>query len=387
MSYLKLCLKRASKASVPLIVITLILLSAASLLLFTYLSRDKEVKRIGVVGNTEDTYIDIALTLLSENESFEITPLSRDEAESLLKSGDIQGYAEIPEGFVSSAMKGKNIPFTYIALKKPSSLYHVITKETVSSVAVLLNESQNAVYGMRQYLKDNAMKSQLGEKSEEMSFKYVSAILQRKNLFDVKTVGIADSVSTVEYYFVSIIIVFALLLGASASPFMIKSHAGLPVLLKSRGISPLKQVLCELFAFFSVIYAIVFSLLFVVSFVLDASLFIYALKLIPVIFTLTALQFMIYEMSDALVSGTLFQFFASLTFAFISGCFYPSFLFPRLLRDMAGVLPVGSAFSLGRSLLSGGAGFYDVTLLLLWCVILTALSVIIRKIRIVRWGI
>ncbi len=386
MTYLKLCLKKTWKAALPLIIITLIILLSASLLLFTYLSRDEEVKRIGVVGNTEDTYIDIALTLLSENESFEITPLSKTEADALLKSGDIQGYAEIPDGFVSSAMKGKNIPFTYTVIKKPSSLYHVITKETVSSVAVLLNESQNAVYGMRQYLKDNAMKSQLGEKSEEMSFKYVSAILQRKSLFDVKTVGVANSVSTAEYYFVSIIIVFTLLLGASASPFMIKSHMGLPILLKSRGISPTKQVLCELFAFFIVIYTIVFALLLIVSFVFDGAIFFYALKLIPVLFTLTALQFVIYELSDSLVGGTLFQFFTSLTLAFVSGCFYPSFLFPRLLKDIAGVLPVGSAFSLARSLLSGSTALYEVIAVVLWCVALLFLSAVIRRMRIGRWG-
>ena len=184
MNYFKISLKRISKALPSLVCITLVILISGITLLFSCLSKDKVVTAIGIVGNTEETYIDFALTLLEENESFEIIPFSKEEANTILKAQKIQGYAEIPQNFVDAAMKGENIPFTYTVLKKPSSLYHVITKETVSMISVLLNESQNAVYGMRRFLRDTSQKALLDEKSEEMSFKYVANILQKLEVDD-----------------------------------------------------------------------------------------------------------------------------------------------------------------------------------------------------------
>lgn len=387
MNYFKICLKRMLKATLTLISITVVLLVVGAVLLFMFFSKEKETTAIGVVGNTEDTYINIALSLLEENESFEIISLSKSEAESLLVNNKIQGWAEIPDNFVDSAMVGKNVPFTYTVLKKPSSLYNVITKETVSMVSVLLNESQNSIYGMRQFLKDSSQKALLYDKSEDMSMRYVKSILQRKDLFDINTTGVISSVSTVEYYFAGVIIIFSLLLGASLSPFMIKEKMGLPILLKSRGVSALKQVWCELISFFIVIYSLIFILLSIFALITEIGLIIYAIKLIPVIFLISALQFLIYEMSDSLIGGTLFQFFSSLCFAFISGCFYPSFLFPETIRKIANSLPIGSAFSLSRSLISESGVAFKALQVLLWIAILIVFSALIRKIRIRRAGL
>ena len=108
---------------------------------------------------------------------------------------------------------------------------------------------------------------------------------------------------------------------------------------------------------------------------------------IPVIFLLSALQFFIYEISDSLIGGTLFQFFNSLAIAFVSGCFYPSFLFPEKIRLIADFLPVGSAFSLGRSLLSSSTTAIELCKVILWSISLIILSAVIRKIRIERAGL
>ena len=378
-TYFTLSLKRLLPSLLAILFISLALvLIILSVLSF---SDTKETKKIAIVSYTDDFYVDIASEILSETEQFETVRLSESEARESLISGEIQGYAVVPENFISSAMKGKNVPFSYYLLKKPSALSHVLTGEIVESVSVLLTESQRAVSGMRQYLKDSSQKGKLTSETEKMSFSIVSKILNREAFFDTETLSEGESLSTIEYYFISVVLVFYLILGTSLSGYMIKENLSLSRLLSSRGLSVTGQIICEWTAFLIItsVFPLVLSII--------AGLFLgvqNTLLLFLPLAILSTFQFFVYELSGSVVAGTLAQFFSSLLFAYVSGYFYPSYFFPEGLRKIASFLPTGKAFSISESLIKGGNALTAVTSGALYVALFLVLCILLRKIRMKR---
>ena len=356
----------------------MLLLFGAVALLSYFGNKEEDVRAIGLVGNTEDSYVRMAAALLSEAEGLDAVFLDEDEAKEMLLDEKLQGYAVIPDDFISSAMKGKNVPFSYYLLKKPSALSHMLTGEIVSSVSVLLTESQRAVYGMRQLLRDEGLRDRLSEETEGLSFRLVSVILERDKLFEESETGDLNSLSTLEGFTVSGMLIFALTLGICLAPYLVKRDLSLSRLLSSMGISPAVQVLLEWCAF------ALFILIFTSAVMLLLSLFfpVFELSLlprtIPALLLLSALQFFVYEISTSVVAGILLQFFSSFTLAYLSGYFYPSYLFPDSVTNIAKYLPTAVAIrSVGEGVLT----------LLLYLLLLLSLSVAVRLARTKRGGL
>lgn len=378
-TYFTLSIKRLlpSLFSILFISLTLIII----LLCVLSFSDTKEIKKIAVVSYTDDFYVDMASAILSETEHFETVRLSEKEARESLVSGEIQGYAVVPENFIESAMKGKNIPFSYVLLKKPSALSHILTGEIVKSVSVLLTESQRAVYGMRQFLKDSGQKEKLKSETEKMSFDIVSKILRREDFFEVENLSEKESLSLFEYYFISGVLIFHLILGMSLSGHMIKENLSLSRLLSSRGVSVTRQVIYEWTAFFIItgVFSLTLSIAFgVVLGIGNTFFFVLPLAL------LSAFQFFVYELSSSVVAGTLAQFFSSFLLAYISGYFYPSYFFPEGVRTVASLLPLGKAFSVSEGLVKNGLGLTDVLHSALYTALFLIFSTLLRKARMKR---
>lgn len=383
--YFILSFKRLLKSLPAILAVTSALLIFGVIALISFFSKGSEsTKAIGLVGSTDDTYVKMAATLLSETEHFEALFLEEEEAKRMLLDEDIQGYALIPDDFISSAMKGKNVPFSYVLLKKPSALAHMLTGEIVSSVSVLLTESQRAVYGMRQFLKEEGMRDRLYEESEGLSFRLVGKILEREKLFEKLETGDTNSLSTLTSYTVSVILIFALTLGICLSPYLIKRDLSLSRLLSTRGISPAAQAVlewCALALFISLFTAVFIFLAVIFLSFFDTGIpltFSFFFKVLPALLLLSAFQLLVYEISTSVVAGTLLQFFSSFTLAYLSGYFYPSYLFPDALVYISRLLPTGVAIR------SVGEGPLDALLYLL--IILSLLS-LIRLYRTKRGGL
>lgn len=382
MKYFSLTLKKLS-TSLPLIIITLIVCAfVASVFLNAFLSKNEEVLPIGLVSESEDAYVDIAATLLSESESFEIIKLEKEEAERLLINKEIQGYAYLPQDFIKEARKGKNIPFTYTVLKKPSAFSEVLTSEVVDTVSVILTESQNSIYGMRQFLKDNGQKALLSDKTNEMSAKLVLNILNRKDLFKNEEKGVGNSLSSTDYYICAFTLIFSLIIGLMLSPKLIKTNMSLSTLLALQNTSPLKQILAEWLSVFLMLWA--FSSAFILFVFVNFS---FIFSVIPSLLLVSAFLIFLWELSDSLVGGILLTFFTTLISAFLSGLFYPSYLLPDIITKAADFLPIGTAFNYTQKAFSG---FPVNTSLLEVCIslfILTLFTLLVRKRRLERGNI
>lgn len=391
--YLLLSLKKSLRLLPSMLAAALVLTVAVTVIAVNMKNSDtEELASIGAVGDTTNAYVGIAATLITESDSFNVTVFdSEEEAMEALCNHEIQGFVTVPEGFVDAAMVGQNIPLYYTVLKTPAGLSHTLTREIAETLSPVVNSSQNAVYGMRKYLRDTGNTALLNSESDKMSVSFVFDILERDRLFDVRTVGVSHSLSTAGYYVAAISVLFVLICGVIASPHMIRRDSSLSRLLSSRGVGIISQTLCEWLSFFLVIYLMLLLFAAVQGLMLGKTeigvlkgvgeALLYAARLLPVAAVISAMQFCIYEFCSTAVSGMMTQFFAAIILSYVSGLFYPEYFFPDSLQAVARALPVGAAFAYSREALSGEIGTVTLLSVLLISLLLLALSAIIRKIR------
>ena len=92
------------------------------------------------------------------------------------------------------------------------------------------------------------------------------------------------------------------------------------------------------------------------------------LRALPFMLLIVLLSVFLWELVPGTVNGILLQFIASIGIGYISGCFYPSNMFPEAVQSFASVLPTGVALSGLRDALSGDWS----PLRLIICVIMSA---------------
>ena len=66
-------------------------------------------------------------------------------------------------------------------------------------------------------------------------------------------------------------------------------------------------------------------------------------RMLPVLLVIAALQFMLYEFTNGVLSGILWQFLVALALSYVSGCIYPVSFFPEKIRILSSLLPTGMA--------------------------------------------
>ena len=110
-------------------------------------------------------------------------------------------------------------------------------------------------------------------------------------------------------------------------------------LLKSRGVGAISQTVCELGAY--ILFLLLLSALLLPVF--SAFSLKGILHLIPLVFCIGTVSYLIYNLSRDLVSGVLLQMVVAVAMCFVSGCFYPVYFFPLSVQNMAKFLPAAVA--------------------------------------------
>ena len=77
-----------------------------------------------------------------------------------------------------------------------------------------------------------------------------------------------------------------------------------------------------------------------------------------------SISFLLWELVPDTVNGVLLQFITAVGIGYVSGCFYPSRLFPEAVQSFASVLPTGVALSGMRDALTGSLSLVGVLLTL-----------------------
>ncbi len=403
--YLKAQLKRASRLAPGVLAVVLILLVCVGLLGSIMLSRSQNNEsrfkiNIGIVGDTSDPYIQLALFAVKNLDpsrfSMELLELTEDEAQQMMKAGKINAYVLVPDGYIDSISYGENIPATYVSTEGAVGIGVMILDELVESLSSLLLESQNAVYGMQRYVDEHGIDIDKWDAAEVMSFDYLDKVFSREELFTVETVSVHGQLSLPAYFVCGISVFFLMLWGISACSLFAGNDLSLARLMKSRGKGAAFQAGAEFISFFVLM---LLSLVCIGALIAAGTsslgiglaewggdrvrgAVIHVLRLVPAALMFSAMQFFVYELLGGRINAVLVQFLIAVGMGYVCGCLYPVSFMPDVLQNAASFLPAGAAMDfMTKGLLDESAAVSGLVMTA-YAVLFWLASVLVRRRRI-----
>ena len=402
--YFALQLKKSARLYPSILAITVLLIVSIAVTAGVIISNnansdDKQKFKIGITGDLSNTYLDAGIAAVQNMDesrfSIEFVTLDEDEAIEFVKNGKISGYIRVPDNFVQSIMKMKNVPLVYVTSNTPTRFGSIMLYEIASTIADTVTETQKGIYAMQNLSKEYGKKQNYGANIDKINIEYITSVLGRSETVKIETVGIADGLSLGAYFVCGGIMIFLLLWGISCNSLLLKKDRSLEMLLISKGQSAFQQVITEYFAFFfvSVITILLFTLTGSIVFSsvgtgipeIDGSYFyhyvLYFIGLIPIILMVTSLQFLFYELISGTVGVILLQFVFAIGSGYICGCLYPSYYFPVPIQKAASLLPTGVGLSYIRGLMGGSSVRSSLLAVMAYTLVFLALSCAVRKHR------
>ena len=405
--YLLLQLKRTAKAYIGILALTLVLLvgiAAIGGIMLENRSEDEAfVKlKLGIVGNQEDKMLNLWIAVIREADSSSIAVdfiscADEDSAIEQMRRREIDSYVVVPDGFVESLMYGDNIPLKYVMARSGASMSTQITKDVIDVISNYIIETQAGVTAMYEYARD------LGYKSDDrtaldldMSVRYIGTIFDRDTLVSVQEIGLGNNLSTVGYYVCGLSVFFVMILGVAFCTVRVKSDRTLDRLLYSRGFGTVTQVMGEYLPYLLAVavtllvpatVAGVMSELYEFG-VIELEDYIFRdyilliIRLVPAVFVITAMQFLLYEVVSGMINSVLLQFITTIVMGYIGGCFYPLYFMPESVQKVASLLPSGVAFNYLSRILTDNFSLTAFAVCMLYGAVLVALAAVSRKVRI-----
>lgn len=405
--YFKLHLKRCLKSYISILLVTLILFAGVALTLNMLLSlngssENNQKLKIGIVGDFSDSYLEVGVKAIEtlDNTKFyiELVELKdEDVAKTLLSRKMISSYVVIPDNFVKSVLYGDNQTLKYVMIEDSTSIVSVLSADIVKAVSTMLTNTQSGIYSALDYCYDENVKD-ISDKNMALNIKYVNLALSRNEIADTNIIGVKDSLSLEGYYFCGMITLFLLIFGIAFCSIYAKKNLSLNRVLKAKGISCFKMISGEYLAFLMFTFVTMIIVMLLAGLAVNstelpipeledfipADFIMLAFKLLPAILALSALQYLIYEVTSSLISSVLLQFIVALGLAYISGCFYPDFFFPDSVRLTASYLPSGVAFGYIRGIVANQQLWLNMAICALYTVIFLCLATFIRKRRLLN---
>ena len=397
--YFRLQLKRKIKMLPRVLALTLALLivaGAAGYMIYKNSLNDESKKliTIGIVGTDESKLIGACINALNSLDSsryaVKIEKMTEDKARESLIGGAISGYIVVPANYTKDMYKGKETHLEYVSISGTSGIGMTLISELIGITAKAGIESARAIYGAQSYVKDRLEDKNAFYEGDRLFEKYAALMLTRRELYNVKAIGVSGHPSVITYLICGLMIMFLLLWGVSCSPLFCR-NSELSCILSTHGLGAAGQIFGEGMAY-SVLMALctmpIFIILKVAVGVLKIDLGSFA-SLLSGQFIMTYLlcaimlcmmQLFLYEITGGGISAPLLQFLNAVVQGYICGCFYPQSFFPEGLIAVTAHLPVGVAVRL-----LGDISVYNLTETIIYAVLFFVLSVLVRRHTITRW--
>ena len=404
LKYFSARLKSHVKAA-PLVIAVSLITAAAIALAALAVIRNVRTKddgigliTIGITGDLDQPYVGIVAEALMDGKRsgayMDFVLIDEADAGDAVRSGRIDGYLRVPEGFVESAEAGDFIPLEYVSEGSDTALSQLLTEEFMIVIDSMAKEMQSGVFALGRFLDAESEDGNVsGNLMETLSGQYALTVLDRHNTVDTVYTG-DDEVPVAVYYYSSFTLFFIMIFGVGCASHLVKRDMSLSRMLSVSRVGALSQTVCELIAYFIYTFCFVVFLGALSGIVVSgaslggefagasfAGFLKYSFSLAPVVLMIAAMQLFLYECVSGVVGGVLLQFSVAISLSYISGFFYPSSFFPAALQKFASGLPSGEAFSFAKHLFTGGAAGHLLPIVL-YALLFTALTAVVRRIRI-----
>ena len=349
--YLLLQLKRLVRILPPVLLVAAVLFGCMALaydIIGDFNREDgQQMKfKVGLVGTAGDSYMEMGLAAVQSFDStrfaVEFKQMGEKEAETAMRQGKIAAFIQFPEGFMDEAIHGNIMPIKFVTSVAADSLVSIVKEELTGIIEIMIAHTQKGIYGAGGAVGNHG--GSAGATMGEISLDYVEFIISRSKAYKVTEIGAFDGLGMDGYLISGLGIVLFMLICLIFAPSMIRRDQSMARMLKSRSRPVWLQVLCDFAVYMVGLLGIACVVLALILLRPDSQVSLsMILQGLPVVFSLGAMSFLMYEVASDLISGVLMQFFVTLALCFVSGCLYPITFFPEGVQELAKFLPTGIA--------------------------------------------
>ena len=365
--YFYLQLKRLIRIFPMLLIGTLVTAACVALLASAFWKADendadKQRFKIAISGDTSGEYVQMGMVALqtfdSARFSMEVLELPPEEARQKLITGEISAYVLLPEDFIARALRGDVDKVTYVTHAGNEDIIAMFKNEVTGMISNLMIYSQKGAFAMEQLaIDENLARETRIEYVDELALSYLDLIFSRTEICTVDILGVSNGMGMLEYYISCLSVFLILFIGVAFVTVGVRRDYSLHALLQSKGYPAHKQVFWEYCAHFVVLMCLVAVLAGVVAlaghFLGDSvnipNFFPLLLRLIPVAAMAAAINCLVFQFTENVISAVLWHFFLCLGQCYAAGCFYPVYTLPPIMQKVAVWLPAG----LAREFVSG----------------------------------
>ena len=377
-----------------MIALVAILLSAALFALLNSDSYKSEQMRykLGLVGSTDNEIIDLGVHLLETEDDMQyVLELVQFEdeakAKAALRKADISAYIVITDEFADAVDTMTNdAKLTYYATSGQKGISNVMMDEIALVATNIIVPSEKGICTLRDIMAQEGYdKADTYMAVYEIFMAYVNTMMLRGEISTVTELGISAGLTTPQYYFVSLLLFFLLLMTMCFVAYFIGINHAQHKFFSSKGITALQQVLGEYIPFLTV--NIIVALLVAglakltglgdfIGVDIDSG---FVLRIVVIEALFTGLAFLLYEILEGIINKVLVTFLLYIAGAYASGYFYPRSILPEMMQQLGQWLPTGLAFDFLGSVVTGESGAFAMALMLIYVVIFVGASVLIRR--------
>lgn len=414
--YTKLRLKAVLKIFPSMCIMTLLLCLSLGGMLYLQSARSLSLTEgdedatvpIGISGVSDSGTFSAAFPALLQLDSSrsEVTFLLYDtkkEAVRAIRKNEIVAAIDIPDGVVDTLLSGGLDRMTLIVPASSAGLEALIMRELAKSVSIILGSMNSASNVLSDYYTASGTTDPdvITNAQTDLLLTSMQDMLHRKHMFQVRYVRSVQQLSIESFYLVSMVLLLILLIGVMCAGSFIRSDYSLARLLNLRRLGASKQIIAEYVSL--VVLLVCLSALFLPligaalsrmpitfsAFGLTPESFMkgflaFCLKSLPVILLAAAIDLLLYELSESLITGVLLQFLVMIALAYLSGVFYTTQTMPESLKTLQPFLPTGQAI-LYLQYTARGRAFpaKSLTLVLIWTILFLTGSILLRRSKVI----
>jgi len=346
--YLKLELKRAYKRLPHLYagaIMLLIMATVVALLSSRLLYGEGVVGRVavGVSVPQKDRLASQVVKMVSSLESVgsvcDFQYMDRDSCLQELEKGNLYAVLDVPEGFVRDIMNGTNTP-VIVWLCAGAGVEGMLFQELADAGALTLGAGQAGIYAGNELYRICGLEEAIGQLERDLNERYMDYSLQRAGYFRHLKVDATGDVSTMEFYGISVFVLFVFLAAIPVSGYLMPAKRVMRQKLAAAGLGGGYRMAVKIMGMGLLMAAV--TLPVVVGAVVGKAVEWSAL--LAVVWLLScgaasAVVVLLFQLSGTLLGGIMLLFFVITGQHFLAGGFLPMVFLPATVQKWAVYLP------------------------------------------------
>lgn len=376
-------------AAVLMFFIGTVVFCAAKLL---YKEDESPKLQLGGIMMEDDKFGKMAANMLESMESIrtfcEVSYYyDREEAMEQMQEGNLDVVIELHEGYYDEIMNGIDNPIV-IYLSDRTVNQTELFRMMSDTGSMVLSAAQVSSYAAEKYCLNHDLTSVVKDVTRAMDDENMRMFFKRDIIFQVEHTSATGKLSVPQYYAVSAVALFLLLLGIPCVNYAAQKNGLVEDKLVREGMCSAQLVLAKWMAM-----VVAYILVTVLIAGLVGVVAVFGLKmdillqwkgmfsvLIAIILT-TCLIMFIYEAADHMLAGVMVVFLMTFVCMYISGAFVPVSFLPDKAARLGSFMPTKTIMNLIVPVFCGKCEYTDWLQSVVWCLFFYGGTVLLKTAR------